>query len=227
MPYLHFSDAPCCPLGHVDLCNVNQLFLMFRCGVLFLEEFKRGKHHPNLCCYDKRYHWNTHYRSIFSRNVFFSVVFLYQVSLPVSHPFGYSYCFTFGEFFAPGLTGGVSREWQQISSGLSDYSQYSSRSKKNPVFWMASILPPINSCTNTLPHSFGTVSGEPTLNWYYCHTHVPLFFFFFGNVQALSLFSLYFIFYSVVCCNGKIHYNTRSFFFFVARISLSLCILKF
>ena len=95
-------------------------------------------------------------------------------------------------FFTPALTDSSSREyeWQQISSGLSDSSKYSSWS------WLCCSLDSSSNFQLLLPpfQAFGFRSKCANYNWYHRHSHVPQLFSSPARYKYLSLFSFSLIF---------------------------------
>ena len=94
--------------------------------------------------------------------------------------------------FAVGLS--QESQWQQLSSDLQDFSQYSGRSEK---CWTLNILDPSpisNNSSDFFPHFFGDSSECANYYRYHRHLHVPLFFSPLARNKYLSLFLLSFIF---------------------------------
>ena len=89
-------------------------------------------------------------------------------------------------FFTSTLAYSLSQEfeWQQVSSSLQDFCQYSSQ------FQLCSSSEGLHSTSYfhillSFYQSFG--SKRPNYNWYNCHFHVPQFFQFPSKVQVLIL----------------------------------------
>ena len=85
----------------------------------------------------------------------------------------YYYCFTLCEFFTPMLAGGLSHEfeWQNVSSGLQDSSQYSNHSQQ------CSSLNCLDSSSDfklfqSPSQLFGIRSKCTYFSWYHCHSNV-------------------------------------------------------
>ena len=122
--------------------------------------------------------------------------------------------FTNWEFFPPALADGFPQEfnWQQVSSNLQEYSQYSGRSQQ--CCSLDSLHP---SCyfqvLQSLYQSFDDCTKSTSYNWSNRHFHVPQFFQFSSKVEVLIPLFAFFQLYSVVRRDCKVHNPASSPFF--------------
>ena len=125
---------------------------------------------------------------------------------------GYYYLFTSWEFSTPELADDfpLGFEWQQVSSSLQDFSQYSRRSQQccsldslHPFCYFQVL--------QSLYQSFGDCTKNTNYNWYNRHFHVLQFFQFPHKVEV-PLFT-FFHFLSVVCRDSKVPNPASSLFF--------------
>ena len=133
----------------------------------------------------------------------------------------YFYHITPCEFFTPVSAGGLSlkSEWQQVSSGFQDSSEYSNWSQQ------CYSLDGLNSFFDFLllqflfffvffSSLFGDCSRYSDYTWYHCHPNVPqLLFNSLARSNYLSIFHFFLIF-TLGHRNSIIFYMRSSFFFF-------------
>ena len=126
------------------------------------------------------------------------------------------YYFTPWEFFTSALADGfpLEFEWQPVSSGREDSTQYSDWSKQCCSYDCLH-RPRCFKLLQSLYQSFGDCTKITDYNWYNGHFHVPQFFVQFPRrVQIFIPLFPFLQFYSVVHRDSKVH-NSVSFLFFV------------
>ena len=128
----------------------------------------------------------------------------------------YYHHFTLSEFFTSASAGGhlLESEWQRVSSGFQDSSQYFGCSQQSCS------LDDLNSFSNfqfiqPIFKAFGDHSKCTKYNWYHCHSHVPQLFYFSGKIQVFVYLFAFIYFHPVVDQNDKIHLTVSSFFLLI------------
>ena len=142
-------------------------------------------------------------------------VFVYKLKI-ISHYHHHNYYITSCEFFTPAWSGSglfLELEWQQVSSGLQDSSQYSGRFQQCHLLDVLD-FPLISNYSNVLFKPLEIVPWASTTTGITITFDIPQVFLFSGKVQVIVYLFAFFYFHSVVLWNGKIHKRSNSLFVF-------------
>ena len=136
---------------------------------------------------------------------------------PLNYDYNYNYSLW---VFTPVLAGGLSLEfeWQQVSLGFQDSSQYSSRSQQ---CWSLKGLPSSSDFQflQSFFQAFDDCFKHIIYNWYHCYPHIPLFFSSLAGSRYLFVLLLSFIFTLWLSeCQNRLDGK----FFFSCKLTLAL-----